>query len=1383
MVIQAACPNPDVIRDLLDGNLPEVEQSELSSHFDLCSTCQQQFDREASGSRFLGDVSRLCSDSEWQQNTPTLDRLMRDMPQQLSDAADEASVATWSTEAVADFLDTSENADHLGRLGSYEIVEVIGRGGMGIVLRGIDSRLNRVVAIKVLAPELASNPNARRRFYREGQAAAAVSHDHVVTIHAVDDHERLPYLVMEFVAGESLEECIRRTGPLPLESVLRMGRQAALGLAAAHEVGLVHRDMKPANILLENGIQRVRITDFGLARATDDVSMTQTGTVTGTPLYMSPEQAGGEKIDHRSDLFSLGSVLYTMCTGRPAFRAQTTLGVIKRVCEDTPRPIRDVNPDIPQWLVDIIDRLMAKQPDDRIQDAAELAELLGSHLAHVQDPENVPAPAGAKSGPKQRTLKSLILFVLLIGGVGLGITEASGVTNVSEFLGIVLRLKTPEGTLVIEIEDPNVEVAVEGSEVIISGVTKKELRLKPGKYQYTAIREGQPAESEWVTIERDGRTVVRIRQLPTDIVGVAAEGEMIRSATQLAPNLEGGGYEQASGTPRSEPIVRPEGDGIRLLSPVRVRRMLPDQLAPVWFGKWYFKQIPEQLYGQNFAFVSRDGGLLEFDVTEVNGRKLNQRIWLLIPHQDWDGSWTTSIPEDLDPSLKFATRDGLLAFGWSAWNDITSEHIRVTPDQPERHMKWSVFYRDAKPGERYRVRTHWKHTPMLVWGSTQLDNVVVEPEWDQRVAVFEPGATVPLGNGHLVFEHVPEAINGRLFTKRNGYQGAARFRVTSDQKVTVAMYEWGHEHEGNASGNWMPELTSRRKMVEQGWQAAGEVASRHSDPKQLGVNWFLYTRDCKAGESFLLRNHKYQAPLVFSEKTYFEGGGPVDVDPPAMEALEVRQAEERLALLVEQFNSKFKQERYAEAFVIALQMKRKFPSSPVADLMLSKSQAAMKNTAQVRVLPHPSEADDPVNGATDSGETKLDQDAAELKRLAVLAIVTKPAGHEDAGRAMSSPLNIDISELITRAGQLQDVLDLPKEPEALRGFLDKQRQAGNKWVMCAALDIENPDSKIVAAKALTKLADPDTVSVLLIAAKRNAYAVPGSENATLHSIFQAELKGALEAATGLKLSKAGLTINVPALGPATGEALDEFATSFLAGTDFAKVDTWLRNVYLADASSSLAPAEEPDPNATPAAGGIPVPHTSHLGLIGRLAMRIVSSGSEGEPSNRTQFDPGYIFQYVPGQFFHRDVLPLDLIEDHRFVVTLNGQLVVPHDMVAKIWHAGGGVSHDQCRLYVDDRLLGVVGDNTDKHNIYEVPLLKGRHDIRWELTGGTFRTNMLVVQDGETGEQLEIVNPGPESLRQSPDDKVVQIQSNRPDWPVSAKADWLPKTVVITETD
>src|SRR5206468_237440 len=145
---------------------------------------------------------------------------------------------------------------------------------------------------------------------------------------------------------------------------------AAAGLAAAHAQGLVHRDVKPANILLENGIERVRLTDFGLARAADDASLTQSGVVAGTPEYMAPEQAAGGTVDHRADLFSLGSVLYAMCAGRPPFRAGGTLAVLKRVCEEAPRPLPEVNPEVPDWLVGIIARLQAKDPADRFQTAA-----------------------------------------------------------------------------------------------------------------------------------------------------------------------------------------------------------------------------------------------------------------------------------------------------------------------------------------------------------------------------------------------------------------------------------------------------------------------------------------------------------------------------------------------------------------------------------------------------------------------------------------------------------------------------------------------------------------------------------------------------------------------------------------------------------------------------------------------------------------------------------------------------------------------------------------------------------------------------------------------------------------------------------------------------
>ncbi|MFH1266949.1 MAG: serine/threonine-protein kinase, partial [Planctomycetota bacterium] len=174
-----------------------------------------------------------------------------------------------------DFLAPTERPGCLGTIGQYEITEVVGRGGMGIVLKGNDPKLSRVVAVKVLAPELASNASACKRFLREGRAAAAVSHDHVVTIYGIDDTGRLPFIAMEYVSGPSLEGRIKREGPLELTEILRIGMQIASGLSAAHAQGLVHRDVKPANILLENGVEKVKITDFGLARAVDDVRMTK----------------------------------------------------------------------------------------------------------------------------------------------------------------------------------------------------------------------------------------------------------------------------------------------------------------------------------------------------------------------------------------------------------------------------------------------------------------------------------------------------------------------------------------------------------------------------------------------------------------------------------------------------------------------------------------------------------------------------------------------------------------------------------------------------------------------------------------------------------------------------------------------------------------------------------------------------------------------------------------------------------------------------------------------------------------------------------------------------------------------------------------------------
>ena len=273
------------------------------------------------------------------------------------------------------FLQLSSRPDSLGRLLHYEVLELVGRGGCGIVLKAFDEKLHRVVAIKTMTPELAVTSPARKRFLREARATAAIRHENVVSIYAVEE-KPLPFLVMEFIDGQTLQDKISESGPLDVHDLVSIGRQIARGLEAAHVRGLIHRDIKPANILLESGTGQPKITDFGLARSADDASLTQSGAISGTPLYMSPEQAQGLVVDQRSDLFSLGSVLYVMCSGRPPFRASTAVAVLKRVVEEQPRPIQDIIPDVPDWLVAMIARLHAKQPHERFSSAQEIVELL-----------------------------------------------------------------------------------------------------------------------------------------------------------------------------------------------------------------------------------------------------------------------------------------------------------------------------------------------------------------------------------------------------------------------------------------------------------------------------------------------------------------------------------------------------------------------------------------------------------------------------------------------------------------------------------------------------------------------------------------------------------------------------------------------------------------------------------------------------------------------------------------------------------------------------------------------------------------------------------------------------------------------------------------------
>ncbi|MBI1914428.1 MAG: protein kinase [Planctomycetes bacterium] len=561
MIRQADCPDALRLQDLLDGMLPDAEQAELTGHLDQCARCQQQLETLALGGQPWAGIARLA---RWRsQPEPSLGRAIAELKQALTGPPEDAIAATRSHaaaptddeagEPILDFLSRSEQPGHLGRFGPYEILEVIGHGGMGIVLKGLDPVLNRLVAIKVLAPQLAASGAARKRFAREARAAAAVSHEHVVTIHAVDVAQGLPYLVMEYVPGVSLQQRLDRDGPLELEEILRIALQTASGLAAAHAQGVVHRDVKPANILLADGIERVKLTDFGLARAADDATVTQSGYLPGTPAYMAPEQASGEGVDHRADLFSLGSVIYAMCTARPPFCASTLMGLLRRVSEDRPCPIQEINPRIPDWLVEIMNRLHAKEPARRFQSAAEVATVFADCLAHVQTaigprPSAIgfwPSALGPRRGIKPKADRrwpkavcAAVLFCLL----GLGISEAAGWTGMVEWAATVLRIRTPDGTLVVEVSDPDVQVTVDGQDVTISGKGIAEVKLRAGQHKLQATKDGKPVLTKLVDIRRDGREVVKVTLEPTG--AAAAPGG---SGVGSGPVLPGGG-DTAPGT-------------------------------------------------------------------------------------------------------------------------------------------------------------------------------------------------------------------------------------------------------------------------------------------------------------------------------------------------------------------------------------------------------------------------------------------------------------------------------------------------------------------------------------------------------------------------------------------------------------------------------------------------------------------------------------------------------------------------------------------------------------------------------------------------------------------------------------------------------------------
>ena len=320
----------------------------------------------------------------------------------------------------------------------YRLLEKLGAGGMGEVYKAQDTRLNRFVAIKVLPADMSADPGRRRRFLQEAQAASALNHPNIITIHDIISEGNKQYMVMEYVAGRTVHE-LTPPGGLPTLEVLNYSIQIADALAAAHAAGIIHRDMKPANVMVTNA-GLVKLLDFGLAKLTGsplsnsgdsitlaDLPLTAVGAIVGTLNYMSPEQAEGRTLDGRSDIFSFGSVLYEMVTGRRAFHGESGISTLSAVLRDEAPPILQSAPSAPAELQRIVHRAMRKDPDRRWQSMRELHTALVELKRHYESGTLAPAPVSAVAAAiapaapaksKAAMFAAAGVFALLVAGIG-----------------------------------------------------------------------------------------------------------------------------------------------------------------------------------------------------------------------------------------------------------------------------------------------------------------------------------------------------------------------------------------------------------------------------------------------------------------------------------------------------------------------------------------------------------------------------------------------------------------------------------------------------------------------------------------------------------------------------------------------------------------------------------------------------------------------------------------------------------------------------------------------------------------------------------------------------------------------------------------------------
>jgi serine/threonine protein kinase len=418
------CPDPQYLRAFARGEVTGQAAQQLRSHLQNCPLCSAFVD---------GPLTRANPDD-------TLNPAGRAAAPGRAESEETRLGKTPPRPQTYPFLAPPTKPDEIGRLGDYRVLRLLGQGGMGQVFHAEDLTLGRPVALKVLRPELQYDPDGWQRFLREARCLATLKHDHLVTVYRAGQEGDVFYFAMELLQGESLAEWMRGHPPPDCAEVIRVGREIAGALACLHRHHLVHRDLKPANLWLEGPGRRVKLLDLGIARHTRDQALTLSGEVLGTPGFMAPEQARGQPVDARSDLFSLGCVLYKLCSGASPFAGTTLTAVLTALAVDDPVPLREHNPRIPEPLADLIMQLLAKQPRKRPQTAEEVVERLGRMAPGAEDAvtdrtlkqEPTPAATGVKTNRQTRVRTTrrrkrkhfpwavLLVLVAVAGLAGLG---------------------------------------------------------------------------------------------------------------------------------------------------------------------------------------------------------------------------------------------------------------------------------------------------------------------------------------------------------------------------------------------------------------------------------------------------------------------------------------------------------------------------------------------------------------------------------------------------------------------------------------------------------------------------------------------------------------------------------------------------------------------------------------------------------------------------------------------------------------------------------------------------------------------------------------------------------------------------------------------------